>query len=85
MCNLGFWVNKQRKDKRSGSLLPDREHKLQELVESGLFKWNMHFSAAEVLPDVEVDIDVDIDVDENENENENENDGRFVANISSES
>ena len=83
MCNLGFWVNKQRKDKRSGCLLPQREHKLQELVDLGLFKWNMHFSAAEVLPDVEVDVEVDVD--EMDDENENENDGSCVGNISTES
>jgi hypothetical protein len=39
-------VNKQRKDRRSGSLLPDREDRLEGLVKGGLFKWNMHFSAA---------------------------------------
>lgn len=39
-------MNKQRKDRRSGSLLPDREDRLESLVRGGLFKWNMHFSAA---------------------------------------
>jgi hypothetical protein len=46
MCKLGFWVNKQRKDKRCGSLLKDREDRLQTLVSAGLFRWTTYFSAA---------------------------------------
>ena len=46
-CKLGNWINKQRKDKKNECLLPDRERKLQILVDSGLLKWNMNGSAAE--------------------------------------
>lgn len=45
-CKLGNWINKQRKDKKNESLLPDREKKLQILVDSGLLKWNMNADSA---------------------------------------
>lgn len=41
-CKLGHWINKQRKDKKNECLLPDRERKLQILVDAGLLKWNMN-------------------------------------------
>jgi hypothetical protein len=44
---LGFWLHKQRKLKRAGLILPEREKRLQELVDAGLLKWNMKFNADE--------------------------------------
>jgi len=44
MVKLGMWLNKQRKDKRAGSLLPCRHEKLQVLVDLGKLKWNVHFN-----------------------------------------
>ena len=40
---LGNWLNKQRKDKRSGVLSEEREQKLQILVDKNLLKWNMYY------------------------------------------
>jgi hypothetical protein len=44
-CKLGFWVSKQRKNQKNGSLLPDREEQLQGLVDGGMFKWNIRFTS----------------------------------------
>jgi hypothetical protein len=44
---LGYWLHKQRKNKRSGLLLEEREKRLQELVDAGLLKWNLKFNAEE--------------------------------------
>lgn len=41
VVKLGMWLNKQRKDKKNGCLLVEREEKLQSLVDSGYLKWNM--------------------------------------------
>jgi hypothetical protein len=36
---LGYWLNRQRRYKRAGTLLPEREAQLQALADSGQFVW----------------------------------------------
>jgi phage-related tail fiber protein len=44
-CNLGYWINAQRRNKRQGSLSVERERKFQEYADSGAFKWSVNFCA----------------------------------------
>ena len=43
MCGvgLGIWVDKQRQSKKKGKLPPEREAKLQQLVDEGTFRWSV--------------------------------------------
>ena len=76
LCKLGFWVNKQRKDRRSGSLSRSREDRLQNLVNLGLFRWSTYFSAASKTdpdPDADAAVDAaDVRPDQNQNQNQNQ-------------
>jgi hypothetical protein len=39
---LGMWLSSQRRRWKKGLLLPERQTKLQELVNAGLMKWEIH-------------------------------------------
>ena len=67
-CKLGHWINKQRKDKKNECLLPDRERKLQILVDAGLLKWNMNNSDSGSKISTFVDAKMGSVADENINE-----------------
>ena len=72
LCKLGFWVNKQRKNRRSGSLSRSREDRLQNLVNLGLFRWSTYFSAASNTDADAADDAADIRPDHNQDEHQDE-------------